>query len=73
MIEKISRLDQTVNDASIIVKHCAQDILATIDDVKDLGYMDIDGLKKMLENANCINGWVNKLAMLFLKTKEESK
>lgn len=73
MIEKISRLDQTVNDASIVVRLCAQDILKTIDDVKDSEYMDVDGLKKLLENANCINGWVNELAMLFLKTKEESK
>ena len=69
MIDKIDRLDQTVNDALIIMKSATNEIIETIDDAYDCNTITVDDVGKFLENAEYINKWANKLALLLLQTE----
>lgn len=73
MIDKIDRLDQTVNDALIIMKSASKEIIETIDDAKDYGAITVDDVEKFLQKAEYINKWANKLALLLLQTERMYK
>ena len=71
MIDSLDVLNSRVHDALIVIKAVGKDLIEIVDESKDGGRLGVAKLKQLLHSADCLNGWVNELAILFLNDGKE--
>lgn len=71
MVDKLSVMDYDVHDSMIVLKKAADSIIKTINESKEKNFLDVNGIESLLDCADCINGWVNMLAINFLTTEKK--
>lgn len=70
MVDKLDVMDQNVHDAFCVLEMEAERIIETINKSREKNFLDVKGIKLLLDYSDCINGWVNSLAIDFLTTDE---
>ena len=73
MIDSLSVKINNVHDALIVIKAIGKDLVEIVDEVNDDEFISVNKLKQLLHSADCLNGWVNELAILFLNDGKEDK
>ena len=73
MIDSLSVKINNVHDALIVIKAIGKDLIEIVDEVNDDEFIAVNKLKQLLHSADCLNGWVNELAILFLNDGKEDK